>query len=199
MDSHDERLKKQLYCLLVMNESQEDEEITFVAAFKTSKQASLFKDVKYKNKRTIMITPFDLPKKYETFFDQYKYCADCDKYPGDFVQKGAYLVKVEHSKYSSHFDSVFAYRDDVELYKRKILNGKKSEVIPLKLSDPSDDFFYNVQNRMIKTQRCEENKRHDMKMMYLQVSEIQRDVTRNRNLLLAGLVFSILAFMHSLV
>jgi len=125
-------MDKEIY---LIDRRGENDDWEFVAAFKDSKSANDYLDLNYPGE-TSTVVPCDLPEKFITFFDQYKYCGDCDKYPFDNKDKICYLVEVNHTN-NRHFDCIIVDERKALDY----LKGKDGRIVTLKLPYHKNKFF----------------------------------------------------------
>ena len=149
-------MEKEIY---VIHVKESENKWTFVGGFKSSNEASTYYNM-HRFKRlslTSTIVPADLPDHFNKYFEQFKYCDQCDKYPHDNDRKTLYLIKKRHVQ-EWHFDCILPTMDEATIYKggNEIYN-----IITLKVPYHKDKFFDDIQNDMGKQRRLNENKYYD--------------------------------------
>lgn len=148
----------------------------FTGAFKTSDEASNYMQ-NYNGDH--IIAPCDLAKSFNTVFDEYRYCFDCDKYPHDNDKKLCFLIEAEHSAGVWHFECLLPSLDKAYSYSRECPN-KRLRTIYLKLPWDKNTLFQNLatirHNQNVSKDKELSNERiREMKQMNLESAIYQNN------------------------
>ena len=109
-------MEKELYIIDSKLDSNDDKSWAFLGAFKTSNEASAYYDGYHKYKKNLStIVPLDLPEEWESYFDKFIYCHECDKYPYNLDDRCVFLVQQKH-KESWHFKCVLPTEGTAKTY-----------------------------------------------------------------------------------
>ena len=132
-------MDKELYVI-----DRKDNHWTFIGAFKTSKDADSYYASYNYNLQVMMstIVPKTIPENFNTYFEQFKYCPECDKFPHDYESNSAFLIQKKHGN-EYHFDCLLPTLEDANNY---IITRDKMtyRTIPLKLPHNKDVFFDKI-------------------------------------------------------
>jgi len=185
MGDHAEHLFKELYLVeteVVANPLENNgksTKIEFVGAFKSSQDAKNHTD--YMVRLTNHVSyPAVLDESFVTYFDKFRYCFACDKYPYDLPEKSAVLIEEEHDgKY--HFKCILPTMKEASVY----LKGSTGyRAVQLKLCYPRDTFFHDMYERRQRNARWEEEKKYKL----AKEKEKKKELSKESNAILKFLL-----------
>jgi hypothetical protein len=128
--------QREIQCL---NTNLEKGEWGFMAAFRTSGEVKEY--IHNKGITSYTSSPVNLTDTFNSYFNQYEYCKECDKYAHISEKYRAYLVKKKHKhkhkhKHEFHFHCILCNEEDTNKYE----NSEDYIVIPLRLPCLKENF-----------------------------------------------------------